>query len=99
MANEEVTISVSKEFHEHYRIITQRRDDILDDPEETSDTVVKMLNATTAILRDMEKIQASLYNSENFARLQQVIVNVLKECSPELQEKVLKAFKKRLESA
>lgn len=92
----DVRISVSSELSEHYNKILKRRDDILDNPDSEDRTVVSILTATTAIIKELVKIQESLYNSEKFAVLQQVIVDVLKETDPEFQEKVMEEFESRV---
>lgn len=93
----DVRISVSKELAEHYAKIIARRDEILDNPESEDKSIIGILNATTGIIRDLAKIQADLYNSERFATLQQIIVNCLREVSPELQQKVLDEFERKYE--
>lgn len=93
----DVRISVSKELSEHYNKIIERRDNILNDPNSADKDVIGILNTTTSIIRDLVKMQQDLYNSEKFAVLQQIIVNVLKESAPEVAEKVVKAFEERYE--
>jgi hypothetical protein len=93
----DVRISVSKELADHYNKIIERRDDILANPESEDKAIIGILNATTGIIRDLAKIQADLYNSERFATLQQIIVNCLREVSPDLQEKVLEEFERKYE--
>ena len=90
-------ISVSQELKEHYDKIIQRRDDILNDPGSENKDLIGILNATTAIIKELSKIQQELYNSEKFAILQQIIVNVLKDCEPEVADRVVKALERRYE--
>ena len=91
-------ISVSQELKEHYDKIIQRRDDILNDPGSENKDLIGILNATTSIIRELSKIQQDLYNSEKFAILQQIIVNVLKDCDQEVANRVVKALERRYES-
>jgi len=91
-------ISVSQELKEHYDKIIQRRDNILDDPGSENRDLIGILNATTSIIRELSKIQQDLYNSEKFAILQQIIVNVLKDCDQEVANRVVKALERRYES-
>jgi len=91
-------ISVSQELKEHYDKIIQRRDDILDDPGSENKDLIGILNATTSIIKELSKIQQDLYNSEKFAILQQIIVNVLKDCDQEVANRVVKALERRYES-
>ena len=91
----DVRISVSKELAAHYDLILQRRDDLLQDANAEDKDINTILNTTTNIIRDLAKIQQELYNSEKFAILQQIIIEELKLCDPELQEKVLQALELR----
>jgi len=91
-------ISVSQELKEHYDKIIQRRDDILNDPGSENKDLIGILNATTSIIKELSKIQQDLYNSEKFAILQQIIVNVLKDCDQEVANRVVKALERRYES-
>ena len=91
-------ISVSQELKEHYDKIIQRRDNILDDPGSENRDLIGILNATTSIIKELSKIQQDLYNSEKFAILQQIIVNVLKDCDQEVANRVVKALERRYES-
>jgi len=90
-------ISVSQELKEHYDKIIERRDNILDDPGSENRDLIGILNATTSIIRELSKIQQDLYNSEKFAILQQIIVNVLKDCDQEVANRVIAALEARLE--
>ena len=90
-------ISVSQELKEHYDKIIQRRDNILDDPGSENRDLIGILNATTSIIKELSKIQQDLYNSEKFAILQQIIVNVLKDCDQEVANRVVKALERRYE--
>jgi len=91
-------ISVSKELKEHYDKIIERRDAILGDQNSENKDLIGILNATTTIIKELSKIQQELYNSEKFAILQQIIVNVLKECDQEVADKVVKALERRYEA-
>ena len=91
-------ISVSKELKEHYDKIIERRDAILGDQISENKDLIGILNATTTIIKELSKIQQELYNSEKFAILQQIIVNVLKECDQEVADKVVKALERRYEA-
>lgn len=91
----DVRISVSKELSDHYSLILQKRDDILNDPESEDKTMISILTATTAIIKELAKIQSEVYNSEKFAVLQQIIVNVLKNSDKEVADKVLDALEDR----
>jgi len=88
-------ISVSRELKEHYDKIIEKRDSILEDSGSENKDLIGILNATTSIIKELSKIQQELYNSEKFAVLQQVIVNVLKECDQEVADKVVKALERR----
>jgi len=91
-------ISVSKELKEHYDKIIERRDVILDDEQAENKDLIGILNATTSIIKELSKIQQELYNSEKFAILQQIIVNVLKDCDQEVADKVIRAMERRYEA-
>ena len=91
-------ISVSKELKEHYDKILTKRDEILNDQNSENKDLIGILNATTTIIKELSKIQQELYNSEKFAILQQIIVNVLKECDQEVADKVVKALERRYEA-
>jgi peptidoglycan hydrolase CwlO-like protein len=92
---QDVRISVSAELHEHYTKIVNMRDKILGDPESEDKTIVSILNAVTTILKEMDKLQQSVYNTETSAVLQQLIIDTLKEESPELQERIVEAFEEK----
>lgn len=94
---EETRISVSKELKEHYDKIIARRNLILDDANAENKDITAILNATTTIIRELSKIQLDLYNSEKFAILQQVIVNVLKNYDQKIVDEVIEALERRLE--
>ncbi len=91
----DVRISVSAELSEHYGKIIEIRNTIIDNPESEDKSLVSILNATTTIIKELAKIQQDLYNSETFAVLQQVIVQVLRESDKKVAEKVLKALEER----
>jgi len=90
-------ISVSKELKEHYDKIIERRDAILDDAGSENKDLIGILNATTSIIKELSKIQQELYNSEKFAILQQIIVNVLKDCDQGVADRVVSALEARFE--
>lgn len=90
-------ISVSKELKEHYDKIIERRDAILDDAGSENKDLIGILNATTSIIKELSKIQQELYNSEKFAILQQIIVNVLKDCDQGVADRVVAALEARFE--
>jgi len=95
---EHVFISVSKELHDHYQVIIETRDRILEDHDESASGKASILNATTSILKDLAKTQQELYNSDTVARLQQAVYNTLKEVDPALKDKVLSLLEKNLET-
>jgi hypothetical protein len=90
-------ISVSKELKEHYDKIIERRDAILNDSGSENKDLIGILNATTSIIKELSKIQQELYNSEKFAILQQIIVNVLKDCDQSVADRVVAALEARFE--
>jgi hypothetical protein len=95
MQEHDVRISVSNEFAEHFAAIKELRDSLSlteDDPK----VIVQVMTAFTSVLRDLGKAQQDLYNSETFARLQQRIINVLKEVDPELARRVLEGYEEDL---
>jgi len=92
----DVRINVSKELADHYAIILKQRDDLVDNNNAEYKDVVAILNATTSIIKDLSRIQSELYNSEKFAVLQQVVIDVLKEVDPMLQHKVVEAYEERI---
>jgi hypothetical protein len=95
---QDVRISVSNELHEHYVKIVNMRDKIINDPESEDKTIVSILNAVTTILKEMDKLQQSVYNTETSAVLQQLIIETIKEASPKMQKRIVELFeeKKRL---
>lgn len=94
----DVRISVSKELAEHYELILQRRNDLLNSSLAEDRDVVAIINATTSIIKELSRIQAELYNSEKFAVLQQIIIDELKSCDTELQMRVIEAIERRAEA-
>jgi hypothetical protein len=94
----DVRISVSAEMSEHYTQITEMRDKILGNAEAEDKTKIMAINSVTTIIKELAKVQESLYNSERFAVLQQVIVSVLKETDRVVADKVMAALEARLET-
>ena len=96
MEREDCRLSVDKAIRDHYDIIIDFRDNLIEDDGDPKD-IASALTATTIIIRDIVKVQTQLYNAENFALLQQTIVNVLKEEDRELAERIIAAYTADLE--
>lgn len=86
---DDVQISVSKEFYEHYKEVISLRDDIINNEHARDADKVSVINSTTNIIKDLLHMQERLYNSENFAKLQQIIVQCLREVSPEVANRAI----------
>ena len=92
----DVRISVGTELRNHYELIKAHRRVVLIDPNSETKDINAVLTATTTIIKELDKIQHSLYNSEKYAIFQQVVISVLKECDEELKEKVVSELENRL---
>lgn len=89
-------ISASEELAEHYQIVKDFRDNLVGNADEDPKVIATALATLNTTLRDVSKMQRELYTAENFALLQQRIVNVLRDVSPEICEKVLNGFEEDL---
>lgn len=92
-----VLISISEELKEHYDVVIDTRDKVLNDADETGGAKASVLNATTSILKDLAKIQLELYNSDTIAQIRQAIFNALEEASPAFKKRVLDLLQTHLE--
>ena len=88
----DVRISVSEELKDHYDKIIEKRNEILEDNRSEDQSVIGILNATTSIIRELSKIQESLYNSERYARFQQIVIGVIDDQDIELATKIVEAL-------
>jgi hypothetical protein len=91
-----INITISDELHEHYEKVKQHRDNVVDDQNSEDRDKVAALNAVTAILKDLIKMQESAYNSEKIGRLQQEVINALRDVDHAFAERVLNAMERRL---
>lgn len=91
-----VKINVSKELNEHFKAVITLRDSLLGSQTTKDSDRVQGINACTTIIKDLTKIQESLYNSELVAKLQLAIVNAFEEAVPELREKFYKYLEVKL---
>lgn len=89
-------IDISKELSDHYALVKQASQDALDDEDSSSNGKAAMLNAATAILKELSKIQQELYNSSLIAQLKASILEALEDSSPELKNRVLENLERRL---
>jgi hypothetical protein len=89
-------ITISEEIHEHYEKVKEHRDNVIDDQNAEDRDKVAALNAVTTILKDLVKMQESAYNSEKIGRLQQEVINALRDVDPAFAERVLNAMERRL---
>lgn len=94
--SESVKVDVSKELNEHFKAVIKLRDDLINSPTTKDSDKVSGINACTTILKDLSKIQESLYNSELIARLQISVMNAFEEAVPELREKFYKYLEVKL---
>jgi len=93
---ETIKISVSQALKDHYEAIIRVRDEVINDPEAAGNAKSAILNSTTAVLKDLAKIQVELYNSELVARLVQQVFNALDKESPAIRERVAAALEVEL---
>jgi hypothetical protein len=91
-----VKIDVSKELNEHFAAVIQLRDSLLDSPTTKDSDKVQGINACTTIIKDLTKIQESLYNSELVAKLQLAIVNAFEDQPFDVREKFYKNLEMNL---
>lgn len=89
-------ITISEEIHEHYEKVKQHRDNVIDDKNADDRDKVAALNAVTTILKDLVKMQESAYNAEKIGRLQQEVINALRDVDHAFAERVLNAMERRL---
>ena len=89
-------ITISEEIHEHYEKVKEHRDNVIDDQNAEDRDKVAALNAVTTILKDLVKMQESAYNAEKIGRLQQEVINALRDVDPAFAERVLNAMERRL---
>ena len=92
-----VKIDVSYQLNEHFAAVIKLRDDLINSPTAKDSDKVAGLNACSSILKDLSKIQESLYGSELVARLQISIVNAFDEVAPELRVKFYKYLEGELQ--
>jgi hypothetical protein len=85
--SETVKVDVSRELNEHFKAVIKLRDDLINSPTAKDSDKVGGINACSSILKDLSKIQESLYGSELVAKLQISIVNTFDEINPELRTK------------
>lgn len=89
-------ISVPDALARHFQIVLDTRDKILKDPEASESSKVAALNAATSIIKELSVMQEKVYSTEKLAILQQVIVDVLKDSSPALRDKVIEKLDQRV---
>lgn len=85
--SETVKVDVSKELNEHFKAVIKLRDDLINSPTSKDSDKVSGINACSSIIKDLAKIQESLYGSELVAKLQLAIVNTFEDIAPELRHK------------
>lgn len=89
-------INISQELSDHYDMVKKAASDAINDEDVSPNGRAALLNATTAILKELSKIQQELYNSSLIAQLKSSIVEALEEASPEVKERVIKILERRL---
>lgn len=73
--------------------------DAYEDDNESSSQKASLINACSAIMRDLAKTQESIHNSERVKLLEVVLVETLIDYSPEISRKFLELYEKRLQGA
>jgi cell division protein ZapA (FtsZ GTPase activity inhibitor) len=91
-----ISITVSDELAEHYQKVVQHRDDVLDSSASEDKDKVAALNAVTTILKDLARLQESIYSTESIAELQQAVIRALQEADQTIANTVLNSLEKEL---
>jgi len=92
-----VMVDVGEALRDQFDAVIRTRNSIIDDYDSSGSEKAAILNATTTILKDMEKLQKDLYNSGTIARLQGAILEALEEETPEFKARVVKILEEKLE--
>lgn len=91
-------IDVGQELADHFTVVKELRDKCVADVDDSGASKAAILNATTAIIRELAKIQTELYNSALIANIQASIIEGLEEADQAFKDKVVKILERRLEN-
>ncbi len=91
-----VKLDVSQELYDHFDRVKNLAEYALEDEEESAAGKAATMNAVTAILKDLTKMQDSLHTSAKIALLQDAIIEALEEASTELKTKTIEILERKL---
>jgi hypothetical protein len=95
MANKQVLISVAEEVHEHFDRVKSLAEEIVDSEESKDADRISAVKALSSEIKMLSEIQEKVYNTERIALLEQAVIEVLREYSPEVQGKVMVLFEEK----
>jgi hypothetical protein len=90
-------INLEQELVGQFMSVKGLLSDAYSNNDETSSQKASLINACSAILRDLAKTQTMIYNAERVKLLEQILIETLKEVGPEIATRFLELYEKNLE--
>ena len=89
-------LSLEEEILNNYNLAKQFLESILTDSEVAPNQLAPVINAVTAILKDLVKMQTELYSAEREKRRESALIQVLKTLPEATQDEFFRLYEEAL---
>ena len=92
-------LDLSKELVSHFLVVKELMNDSMDEESVQVNQKAQLINSCASILQQMAKSQADLYNAERIKKIEQSVIEALKQTDEDVIDRFFMIYEELLEKA